>query len=222
MRMQVETAVTGAFQANCFVVWGDARQAIVIDPGADAEEIADILTRRNLGVAAYVLTHGHVDHVCGLADLCERFPAPAAMHRADLAWAFTEGNHMLPFYSAPRKPPEPVLPLDDGQARSDGALDYRVIASPGHSPGSICLHFEREQALFTGDTLFAGSVGRTDLRGGDSRAMAASLARLAQLPPATVVYPGHGPPTTIRREREANYFMADLRASTVGGARLTR
>jgi len=211
--MHVETLVVGEFQVNCFLVWSEPRQAIVIDPGADANRIACLLKEQGLGVAAYVLTHGHVDHVSGLADLYDEFPAPVAMHPADLTWAFTAANHMLPFYPAPRPPTDIARRLQDGQACSDGGLDYRVLSTPGHTPGCVCLHFAQERAVFTGDTLFAGSVGRTDLPRGDARQLTASLARLARLAPETAVYPGHGPKTDLGQEQRTNYFMQSMEVS---------
>jgi glyoxylase-like metal-dependent hydrolase (beta-lactamase superfamily II) len=205
--MNVELLPVGPFQANCVVVWGDGRGAIVIDPGGDAEEILAVLRDRGLEVAVYLLTHGHVDHVSGLSDLVRAVPAVCRLHPADAAWTFSAENTMLPFYAAPEAPEQVEASLTEGTQWQDAGLDCRVIETPGHTPGSVCLHFPDARALVSGDTLFAGSVGRTDLPRGDSRALQASLARLADLPEETVVYPGHGPATTIGAERRANFFM---------------
>jgi len=218
MSVQVEAIVVGGFQSNCFLVWDDARQAIVIDPGADAGRIAARLNGLELGVAAYVLTHGHMDHVSAVAELYDAFPAPVAMHPADLSWAFSEENYMLPFYAPPRRPRRIERLLAENQVWTDGGLAWRVLSTPGHTPGCVCLHFEREQAVFTGDTLFAGCVGRTDLAGGDADALASSILRLARLPPATAVYPGHGPATDIGHELRTNGFMVSLRMAVPGAA----
>jgi hydroxyacylglutathione hydrolase len=208
--VKIETIVVGAFEVNCFMAVGVGQQAIVIDPGADADQVLAVLEAHRLSVAAYVLTHGHVDHVSGVADLYDRHPAQVAMHQADLAWAFSAQNAMPPYYAAPRRPAAIARSLRGGEEFNDAGLSYRIVATPGHSPGSVCVHFEGEQVLFAGDTLFAGSVGRTDLPGGSARTLSASLKILAQLADDTVVYPGHGPSTTIGAEKQANPFMRGM------------
>ncbi len=204
--MNIETIVVGAFQANCFVVWGEAKQAIIIDPGDDSECILNFLQECKLSVAAYMLTHGHMDHISSLAALHEALPAPIGLHPRDLAWAFTEVNNMPP-YGVPTKPAQIERALEDGQSWQDGGLTYQVIETPGHTPGGICFHFPDQNALFVGDTLFAGSVGRTDFPGGNSRALKQSLQRLRLLDDDLTVYPGHGPTTTMGIEKQTNFFM---------------
>jgi hydroxyacylglutathione hydrolase len=208
--MQVDSLVVGEFQVNCFIVTGAALQAIVIDPGAEAGSILRSLRERRLTVAAYVLTHGHFDHVSALAEVCAAMPAPVVMHAADLAWVFEPVNQMLPFYPQPRRPAGAPRALQGGETLTHAELTYEVLHTPGHTPGSVCLHFAAAQVLFSGDTLFAGSVGRTDLPGGSARRLTQSLRGLAALPAATVVQSGHGPPTTIGAERQANFFMRGL------------
>jgi len=205
--MHVETIVVGELQANCFVVRGGSEHAIVIDPGADAARIIDFLEQRQLSVAVYILTHGHIDHISALGKLQGAFPAPVGFHKADLEWAFHDSNQMPPLYPALKCPPGTARVLKDGQEWSDGGLTYRVISTPGHTPGSVCFSFPEQNLLFSGDTLFAGSVGRTDLPGGSSRALSTSLAKLALLPGCTIINPGHGPPTDIAREKRTNFFM---------------
>ena len=161
-------------------------------------------------MSAYLITHGHMDHVSALAPLCAALPAPVAMHPRDAAWAFTADNQMPPFYPVPAQPPAIERPLADGQTWVDGALRYEVLATPGHTPGGVCFYFPADKVVFTGDTLFANSVGRTDLPGSSERALTTSLRKLLQLPDDTVVYPGHGPHTTIGAERAANPFLQDL------------
>lgn len=204
--MHVHPVLVGDFEVNCYVVWGDAQRALVIDPGADPEAVADVLDSRRLTVAAFLITHGHMDHVCALAPLATRYPAPIAMHPKDAAWAFSRANSMPP-YPVPTRPAAIERPLADGQTFEDGGLHYHVIATPGHTPGGVCFHFPEAKALFTGDTLFAGSVGRTDLPGGDDVVLSASLKVLTRLPDATTVYPGHGPKTTVGREKATNPFI---------------
>ncbi len=205
--MNVEIIPVGALEVNCYVVWGDAQQALVIDPGDEADRIADRIAARRLPVAAYLITHGHIDHVSGLVDLQQRYPAPVSMHPDDAAWAFTPESCLPPWYPPSSRAPKSLREVRDGQAGEDAGLKYTVIETPGHSPGGVCFHFPRDHVVFTGDTLFRGSVGRSDLRAADPRALARSLARLALLPDDTQVYPGHGPSTTIGTEKRSNYFF---------------
>lgn len=205
--MHVEKIVVGTFEVNCFVIWGPGCGAIVVDPGANADSIRDILARNNLDVAAYALTHGHVDHISALEQLHETNPAPIGIHPDDASWAFSEANAFPPFYGAPHKPAEIERSYADNQEWNDSNLAYSIISTPGHTPGSVCLHFKEEKTLVCGDTLFQGSVGRTDLPGGNSRDLAGSLRKLAGLPDDTTVYTGHGPETTIAAEKRLNYFM---------------
>jgi len=205
--MNIRQITVGSFQANCLIVWGGGSEAIVVDPGADAGAIRAVIDQNGLSVAAYMLTHGHMDHVSAIAELHAALPAPVGISKFDLPWAFEESNQMPPFYPPPGRPATIERELADGQEWNDAGLAYRVIATPGHTPGSVCFHFPAENVLLTGDTLFAGSVGRTDLPGGDSRAMNESLGRLAALPEETTVYCGHGPKTTVAHERANNFFL---------------
>lgn len=208
--MQVIPIVVGAFQVNCYLAASDSGQALVIDPGEDAGQIAVALRERKLTVAAYLITHGHMDHLGGLEELTRQFPAPVSMHPADEAWAFSADNKMPPYYDAPERPAGNIRAVVDGQQGDDGGLRYEVITTPGHSPGCVCYYFQTEKTLFTGDTLFSGSIGRTDFEGSDESLMEKSLRRLAQLPDDTLVYPGHGPRTTIGREKKNNPFLRFL------------
>jgi hydroxyacylglutathione hydrolase len=205
--MNIETIAVGEFQANCFVAWGDTKEAIIIDPGAEPEVISSFLTDNSLSVACYLLTHGHVDHISAITDLHKSLPAPIGIHPEDLKWAFQAENQFAPFYTAPQRPSEIERELEDHQTFNDGGLKYEVICTPGHSPGSVSFYFEEHQVLFAGDTLFAGSIGRTDLPGGDMEMMNESLKLLAKMPKETRVYTGHGPSTTIDYEKKNNFFM---------------
>ena len=206
-KMNIETVVVGALEMNCYVVWDGGRNALVIDPGAEPERILEVIKNHRLRVAAYLVPHGHYDHVGALSALLQAHPAPVAISAEDARWAFKSINQYPPHYPVPKPPPEISRPLKDGQNWVDGTLRYQVIATPGHSPGGVCFYFPDEHALFAGDTLFQGSVGRTDLPGGDPRALSNSLKKLKSLPDDTRVFPGHGPETTIGIERQTNIFM---------------
>lgn len=204
--LKCERVVVGPFEANCWVLAGADDEAIVIDPGADSETIRRCLVSRKLHVAAYICTHGHMDHVSALADMQRRCPAPAAMHPEDARWAFTSANSMGSDY--PRPDVATIeRPIREGSTFTDAGITWTVLETPGHTPGGVCIHIADSRMLFTGDTLFAGSVGRTDLPGGNGRVLSVSLKRLAGLPDKTTVCPGHGPETTIGEEKRSNYFL---------------
>lgn len=205
--LNIKKVVVGAFEVNCWIVWDKTKQAIVIDPGADANKIKKVVKDNELSVAAYLLTHGHADHISALADISEIIPAELGIHPDDAKWAFTPQNSIPPFYPQPATPAKIERSFIDGQTWLDSGLDYTIIATPGHTPGGVCFYFPKEELLFCGDTLFAGSAGRTDLPGGDSRILANSLKKLKQLPDNTKVHSGHGPSSTIEHEKNTNFFM---------------
>ncbi len=205
--MNIETITVGPLGTNCYIVWNDPGRVMVVDPGDNSPVILDFLTKQRLVVAAYIATHGHVDHISALAALHRALPAPIGMSSADEAWAFNQGNRLPPLYGVPERPAEISIWLEDGVEFDMIGVKYTVIATPGHSPGCVCLHFPGENVLFAGDTLFRGSIGRTDLPCSDQQAMERSLSKLAGLPPETQVFPGHGPSTTIKHELNANPFL---------------
>lgn len=205
--MKVHTLVVGAFSVNCYIVDAGNRKGMVIDPGDDAGRIAHTLRQHHIEVAAYGITHGHMDHVSALAELSRQFPAPVYIHARDARWAFLDVNAMPPYYKAPDRPGSALKELEDGQVITLDDIECRVLETPGHSPGCVCFHFPAAGMIFTGDTLFAGSVGRTDLAGGDEILLTRSLRRLVALPETTTVFPGHGPSSTIGQERSSNPFL---------------
>jgi len=206
--MNAETLTVGAFEANCFVIWEDPASALIIDPGADAPAILAFMKKRRLKSAACLMTHGHVDHISAAAEISDSTGAAVYLHNSDLSWAYTDANSFPPFYLRPTKPSNGVAPLpDEGQAMAVAGFEIKVLHTPGHTPGSVCFLVGNGTILFSGDTLFAGSVGRTDLPGGNPRQLAASLKRLSCLPDSVAVYPGHGPCTSIGAERRINFFL---------------
>jgi glyoxylase-like metal-dependent hydrolase (beta-lactamase superfamily II) len=203
-----EHRVVGPLDCNCYVV-GDKeqRQAIVIDPGGDADDIARLAAERGLTIVAIVATHAHFDHIIAAGRLRELTGAPFHLNHADrplLDWMQESGRLFLGIDLPP--PPEVDSGLEEGDSLVAGSTRFTVLHTPGHSPGSVCL--SAEHALFSGDTLFNGSVGRTDLPGGDSRALVGAVrSKLFDFEGGTPVYPGHGPATTIDREKRYNPFV---------------
>ncbi len=206
MSAELITLPVGPLQANCHILRDPAGPAVIIDPGGDADRI--MARCRDLRPEQVLLTHGHVDHVAAARALQRDLGLPVLAHPED--WHFVAKPH--PYFAQMVGGVEPCTPdgeLSDGQEIHVGAISLRVMHTPGHSLGSVCLQWGDD--IFTGDTLFAGSVGRTDLPGGDWDTLAQSLRRLvATLSPEAVVYPGHGPSTTMRDELAENPFLQDL------------
>jgi hydroxyacylglutathione hydrolase len=200
----------GVLQCNCSII-GDEQthEAMVIDPGDQVDEILDILRQQKLALKYIVVTHAHIDHVGGAMKLKAATGAPILMNQNDQALL-----KMLDMQAAwiGMRPPGAVQvdeSIDDGQSIKIGNLSSNVIHTPGHTEGSICLFFPEERKLIAGDTLFAGSIGRTDLPGGSFEKIKRSLHnRVLALPDDVEVVPGHGPLTTIGEEREHNPFLS--------------
>lgn len=205
-----EHLVVGPLQCNCYIV-GDPEtsEAIVIDPGDDADRLAASLAKRGLTVTAIVATHAHFDHIVAAERLRELTGAPFYLHAEDkpiLAWMQESGRLFLGMELPP--PPEVDTEAREGDRLVAGSVALEVVHTPGHSPGSITL--VTDGAVFSGDTLFAGSIGRTDLPGGDMRSLLDAVRdKLFRLDAELPVYPGHGPATTLGAEREHNPFVGE-------------
>ena len=198
----------GAIGANCVVLWEDPGAAWIVDPGASPDEICDFLSDKGLTPALIAFTHGHFDHIGAVDGLLARYPnLPVHIGPGDVPMIGHPQNAWPPDYEMVKKPASLVADLVDGAMLSAGGITAQVVATPGHTPGGVCLLFADEKLLLTGDTLFAGSCGRTDFPGGDSRQLNASLRRLAALDPELTVVPGHGMITTIAQEVATNPFM---------------
>jgi hydroxyacylglutathione hydrolase len=221
----------GSFQTNCWLAaTGPGSEALVVDPGQDAlPGIAELCARHRLKPVAALLTHGHLDHLWTVAPLAGAHGIPAFVHPADrhlltdpLAGFAPEARAAFGWLRL--QEPDDVRELADGQVLALAGLRVTVDHTPGHTPGHVTFRLPAQEAeplsLLAGDLVFAGSIGRTDLPGGSMREMLASLAtRFLTLPDETVVLPGHGPETTVGRERASNPFLADLIAGSPGTAR---
>ncbi len=205
-----ETFPVGPLQCNCTILGDEVSgEAMVVDPGENIPQILATLAKHKLTLKQIVITHGHIDHVGGAAKLKKATGAPVLMNQHDLEQLEIMDQHAA---WLGLRPPEAVLPPDvsaeEGMVVGIAGHTAQVLHTPGHTQGSICLHFVPENLLLAGDTLFAGSIGRTDFPGGDPRRILHSIHdRLLTLPDETQVIPGHGPGTTIGEERQSNPFL---------------
>ncbi len=211
--MRIRPLAVGPLQACCYLVAPDqGPDAAVIDPGGDAEALVAHLGQLGLTPTLLLLTHGHIDHVAALPDLARAFPsAEVAIHAADAAMLADPGASLASWIGLPFQPVEPHRTLADGDTLTLGPHTIDVLHTPGHTPGglSFLIRLDAEpDVVFTGDTLFAGGIGRTDFPGGSHSQLLDSIRqRILALDDDTVAYPGHGEPTTIGEERRTNPFL---------------
>jgi hydroxyacylglutathione hydrolase len=204
-----EIIPVGPLQCNCSIIGDEAtREAMVIDPGDDIDDVLAIVRKHNLQVKQIVVTHAHIDHVGGAMKLRAATAAPILLNQNDYALLKMLDMQAAWIGVAPPGKVEIDRSVTTGESVSAGSQKANVLHTPGHTEGSICLYFAAEKKLIAGDTLFAGSIGRTDLPGGSMQKIMRSLHEtVLALPDETVVVPGHGPLTTIGEERESNPFL---------------
>ena len=209
---RVESITVGIFEENCYVVIDPSTNtAAIVDPGDEGDRIVETVEAMGVRVESIWITHAHLDHIGALVDVTQAWDVPVYMHPLDLP-VFHHAPKSAEAYGLPwNHQPLPTHELSEGQTLSLGNLRFAVTHAPGHAPGHVVIH--GHGMMLAGDVLFQGSIGRTDLPFCDPRALTRSLAHLATMPPKTVVYPGHGPSTTIEREVRTNPFLN-------GGARV--
>lgn len=202
--MLIKSMAVSMFATNCYLVHcGETKEALIIDPGGENKRIIDTVKALDLNVKYIINTHGHIDHVGANSKIKEEFKAPILLSEKDLK---LYNNPGFGLGLVLRKQPEPDCFISEGDRICIGRLTMVVVETPGHTRGGICL--VGHSAVFCGDTLFAGSIGRTDLSGGSHGILIKSIhERLMVLPPDTAVYPGHGPATTIGAEAASNPFL---------------
>jgi hydroxyacylglutathione hydrolase len=215
MPLRVDQLSLGPMGTNCYVVRAEATasEAVVVDPSGDAAELRLTLARLGTRCAGILVTHGHWDHLFGVADLAEGTGAPVYMAEGERVLLESPGDFTPPGVTL--RPYTPDVLLSGGETVDLAGIEFEVLAVPGHSPAHLAYH--SEDCLFSGDVLFAGSVGRTDFPGSDWETLVASIGMLVDtLPADTVVYPGHGPITTLGAELAQNPFLAEVRAERAG------
>jgi glyoxylase-like metal-dependent hydrolase (beta-lactamase superfamily II) len=205
--MLLERLTVGPLEENCYLV-GVAPRCAVVDPGAESDRIERAIARRRLVPERILLTHGHIDHIAHAAEIAERYAIGVWVHRDDLPYLEGPQWPELEAMLGARPCPAPAGFLADGDRIEVAGLTLEVLHTPGHTPGGVCLVDRASRQILVGDTLFAGSVGRTDLPGGDAEALVRSIrTRLFPLAGDWLCWPGHGPETTLEEERRHNPFV---------------
>lgn len=212
--IEIQTLTVGPFQSNCHIVaCSETREALIVDAGDEGARILAKVAAMGVKVLAVLNTHAHLDHVAGLFDVVESLRVPVWMHADEIPIYDAVEQQAAMFGLVPPRRVDIDRYVEAGEQIRVGNLTGGILLTPGHSPGSVCLGFWGEEPphLIAGDVLFMGSIGRTDLPGGDHDTLIQTLRdQFVPMPPDTVVYPGHGPNTTIGAEKQSNPFVAPL------------
>lgn len=213
MKIHVHYFTFNPIQENTYIVYSDAKDAVIIDPGCyfreEKQELVDFINHHQLTIKALLNTHGHIDHVLGNAFVVDTYKVKYFLHKEDLMTLRAVSNYAhLYGFEAYETSPEPTDWLEDGQVLSFDNLTFKVIFGPGHAPGHVAFYNEENKILIGGDILFKGSFGRVDLPGGDLETLKSTIFnKIFTLPEETKVYAGHGEPTTIGVEKRTNYIL---------------
>lgn len=204
--IKIENFVVGDMECNAYILYSTiTKKCFIIDPGADAQLFSAFIREKQLKPEGMLLTHGHIDHCGAVESLKKEFKIPVMMHRDDLPTLNSETNRTLAADHGLTIPGKPDRFLRPGEEIVTEGISLEVLYTPGHTPGSICLKCGK--ILFSGDTLFDGDIGRTDLEGGNFNILQASLQRLSKLPLDTDIFPGYGDSTTMSREKRLNPYL---------------
>lgn len=205
--MEFDSVIVGALETNCYLVYcTESLECAIVDPGAEAQKIFHLITKKSLNPVVLLNTHGHIDHIGANKDIKERFNIPLCIHALDKSMLENVQQLELSFFLGAKESPSPDKHLEDGDMVKLGKSSLQVIHTPGHSPGSVS--FLGDGFILSGDTLFYGGVGRADLPGGSWDELERSIKnKILTLPDETIVLPGHGPITSVGQERNLNPFI---------------